>query len=134
MPKLPSLLFLLATLVAPSSRNPGNPAAEAFRKVAGGHSKTMLAAARLMPADKYGYRPTPAQRSLGETIAREANSQRAMTSARSRDAVPHDFLMMRDAARARARHTPSRSPARASLVERCRPRSPRARMCLDAMA
>jgi hypothetical protein len=71
MPKLPSLLFLLATLVAPSSRNPGNPAAEAFRKVASGHSKAMLAAAMLMPAEKYGYRPTPAQRSLGETIARE---------------------------------------------------------------
>jgi hypothetical protein len=69
MPKLPSLLFLIATLVAPSSRNPGNPAAEAFRKVAGGHSKAMLAAAKLMPADKYGYRPTPAQRSFGETIA-----------------------------------------------------------------
>jgi hypothetical protein len=70
-----------------------------------------------------------ARRSRGKV-----NSQRAMTSARSRDAVPHDFLMMRDAACARARHTSSRSPARASLVERCRLRSPRARMCLDAMA
>jgi hypothetical protein len=69
MPKLLSILFLFATLITRSSRAPGNPASEAFRKVADGHSKAMLAAAKLMPAQKYGYRPTPAQRSFGETIA-----------------------------------------------------------------
>jgi hypothetical protein len=69
MPKLLSILFLFATLITRSSRAPGNPASEAFRKVADGHSKAMLAAAKLMPAEKYGYRPTPAQRSFGETIA-----------------------------------------------------------------
>jgi len=69
MPKLLSALFLFATLVVPATRGPRNPAAEAFRATAGHHSEAMLAAARLMPADKYGYRPTPAQRSFGETIA-----------------------------------------------------------------
>ena len=69
MPKLLSALFLFATLVVPATRGPRNPASEAFRATAGRHSEAMLAAARLMPADKYGYRPTPAQRSFGETIA-----------------------------------------------------------------
>jgi len=69
MPKLLSALFLFATPVVPATRGPRNPAAEAFRATAGHHSEAMLAAARLMPADKYGYRPTPAQRSFGETIA-----------------------------------------------------------------
>src|SRR6185312_10637972 len=69
MPKLLSALFLFATLVMPATRGPRNPASEAFRATAARHSKAMLGAARLMPADKYGYRPTPAQRSFGETIA-----------------------------------------------------------------
>jgi len=69
MPKLLSALFLSVLLVAPGFRAPGNPASDAFRSVAARHGKSILAAAKLMPADKYGYRPTPAQRSFGELVA-----------------------------------------------------------------
>jgi hypothetical protein len=69
MSTLLSALLLFAALVAPATHVTENPASEAFRLTARGHSKAMLAAATLMPADKYGYRPTPAQRSFGETIA-----------------------------------------------------------------
>ena len=69
MSTLLSALFLLAALVAPATHVSENPASDAFRHTAESHSKAMLAAAKLMPADKYGYRPTPAQRSFGETIA-----------------------------------------------------------------
>jgi hypothetical protein len=69
MQKLLSALVLFATLAAPATHVFRDPASEAFRATAGRHSKAMLAAAKLMPADKYGYRPSPAQRSFGETIA-----------------------------------------------------------------
>ena len=81
MPKLPSILFLFATLLAPALPIPGNPASEAFREVAGRHSKAMLAAAGLMPAEKYGYRRTPAQRSFGETIAHIVSERHTACSA-----------------------------------------------------
>ena len=46
-----------------------NPTSDALRTIAGEHGKSILAAARLMPADKYEYRPTPAQRTFGQLVA-----------------------------------------------------------------
>ena len=67
MPKLLSVLFLFATLLTPRPGVSRDSASEAFRNVAGGHGKSILAAAKLMPADEYGYRPTPAQRTFGQS-------------------------------------------------------------------
>jgi hypothetical protein len=42
------------------------PVAQAFRDNAGVEAKNLIAAAELMPADKYSFKPTPAQMSFAE--------------------------------------------------------------------
>ena len=42
---------------------------QAFRDQATSASKNLQAAAEVMPADKYGYKPTPAQMSFGDIVA-----------------------------------------------------------------
>jgi len=51
------------------------PVSQAFRDQATSASKNLIAAADVMPADKYGYKPTPAQMSFGDIVAHlvEAN-------------------------------------------------------------
>lgn len=45
-----------------------NPVSNALRSVVERQSKNIVAAAEEMPADKYPYRPTPAQMSFGELV------------------------------------------------------------------
>jgi uncharacterized damage-inducible protein DinB len=56
---------LAATGAAP---NPSSPVSDALRSIAQRSSKNLIAAAEEMPADKYGYKPTPAQMSFGKVI------------------------------------------------------------------
>jgi len=51
-----------------------NPVSDAVRTIVGHHSKIMIAAAEAMPADKYGYHPTPAQMTFGHLIMHIAES------------------------------------------------------------
>ena len=46
-----------------------NPVSSAFRGVEQRQAKNITDAAEEMPADKYGYKPTPAQMSFGDVIA-----------------------------------------------------------------
>src|SRR5437879_13220297 len=46
-----------------------NPVADAFRSMEQRHAKNITDAAEEMPADKYGFKPTPAQMSFGDVIA-----------------------------------------------------------------
>src|SRR5207244_5899110 len=46
-----------------------NPVADAFRSVEQRQAKNITDAAEEMPADKYAYKPTPAQMSFGDVIA-----------------------------------------------------------------
>jgi uncharacterized damage-inducible protein DinB len=46
----------------------GNPVADAFRNNATSAGKNLIAAAEEFPADKYGYKPTPSQMSVGEIV------------------------------------------------------------------
>ena len=57
---------LAATGAAP---NPSSPVSDALRSIEQRSSKNLIAAAEEMPADKYGYKPTPAQMSFGKVIA-----------------------------------------------------------------
>jgi hypothetical protein len=50
------------------------PVAQAFRENARDAGKNLVAAAETMPADKYSFRPTPAQRSFGEILAHAAQA------------------------------------------------------------
>jgi uncharacterized damage-inducible protein DinB len=47
----------------------GAPASEAFRDQASRASTNLIAAANEMPADKYSFKPTPAQMSFGDIVA-----------------------------------------------------------------
>ena len=67
-----SRLFL-ATLTAAvlptlAAAQQSTPVADAFRDFAKYESKNLIAAAELMPADKYGFKPTPAQMSFGAIV------------------------------------------------------------------
>ena len=67
-----STLFL-AGVLATSAAAQGNPVSTAVQRMGRGHAKNLLAAAQAMPADKYGFKPTPAQMSFGEIIAHIAD-------------------------------------------------------------
>jgi len=59
--------LLVGTLAAqPVVAQSSNPVAEAFRTSAGRSGKNLVAALETMPADKFGYKPTPAQMSVGQ--------------------------------------------------------------------
>ena len=62
--------LLLAALVATPAALLGqdNPVSSAVRRVATGSGKNLLAAAEAMPADKYGFKPTPGQMTFGALI------------------------------------------------------------------
>ena len=54
-----------------------NPVSNGIRAVAQRQTKSIMEAAEAMPADKYGYKPTPAQMSFGDVVAhliREGNN------------------------------------------------------------
>src|SRR5256885_13763630 len=46
-----------------------NPVSNAFRSIAQRQAKNITDAAEVMPADKYGFKPTPAQMSFGDVVA-----------------------------------------------------------------
>jgi uncharacterized damage-inducible protein DinB len=58
--------MLLGAAAVPAVAQSGNPVAEAFRTSAGRSGKNLVAALETMPADKFGYKPTPAQMSVGQ--------------------------------------------------------------------
>ena len=66
MPRL-SLVTLAAVLV-PAIASAQSPVAEAFRANAKDVGKNIVAAAEVMPADKYGYKPTAPQMSWGDIV------------------------------------------------------------------
>lgn len=58
-----AVMFLPRLVVAQAA-----PVAAAFRDNAAEQAKNLVAAAELMPADKYSYKPTPAQMSFGDIV------------------------------------------------------------------
>jgi hypothetical protein len=61
-------MVLLAAAVLPSLAAAQSPVAEAFRKNAMDVGKNLIAAAETMPAEKYGFKPTPAQMSFADIV------------------------------------------------------------------
>ncbi len=60
----------LALMLVPAlaSAQAANPVATAFRDHAKSEAKNLIAAAEDFPADKYGFKPTPAQMSFGDVV------------------------------------------------------------------
>ena len=59
---------LLALCSLPCFLGAQSPAADAFRNEERSAAKKLIAAAEDMPADKYGFKPTPAQMSFGDVV------------------------------------------------------------------
>jgi hypothetical protein len=60
-------LVLLALVTTPGALlAQSNPVSNAVRNVAHDSGKNLLTAAQAMPADKFGYKPTPAQMTFGD--------------------------------------------------------------------
>ena len=75
---LPCLAALLPVLAAAQSTS---PVADAFRNEAKTRGKNLMAAAEVMPADKYGFKPTPAQMTFGDVVNHLAGGNDAFCSA-----------------------------------------------------
>jgi hypothetical protein len=65
----------------PQGPPPAGPLAAALSAALQRANRVMPAAADAMPADKYGFKPTPEQMSFGEIIAHEAESNETLCAA-----------------------------------------------------
>jgi len=65
-----------------------NPTTDAMRDLVARHGKHMVAAAELLPADKYGYQPTPAQMTFRQLIAHIVLTNGALCSGLTAAAPP----------------------------------------------
>jgi hypothetical protein len=63
-----AVVCLIASVAATAQDSAINPLAATVRETLGTYSKNLVAAAEEMPAEKYGYHPTPEQMTFGKTI------------------------------------------------------------------
>jgi hypothetical protein len=68
-PTLTVILLALCALPGPGVARAQNPVTDGFRAIEQRQAKNILDAAEEMPADRYGFKPTPAQMSFGDIIA-----------------------------------------------------------------
>jgi hypothetical protein len=85
VPALTIAAILLPGIVAAQGTA---PVAQAFREYAGTEGKNLIAAAELMPADKYSFKPTPAQMSFGEVVMHLAGGNDYLCGGISGTAAP----------------------------------------------
>jgi uncharacterized damage-inducible protein DinB len=74
------LIGLAATGIANAQTTDPNPVAASVKEIYNRHSKYLAAAAAEMPADKYGYHPTPDQWTFGKIVAHVAQANLAVCS------------------------------------------------------
>ena len=73
-------LVALSLICAGEAQEPASPVAEALRSHVLRAGRNLVAAAEQMPAEKYGFKPTPAQMSFGDVIAHVAAGSDALCS------------------------------------------------------
>ena len=73
--------LLAAAIPVLASAQSTSPVADAFRNEAKSRGKNLMAAAEVMPADKYGFKPTPAQMSFGDVVLHLAGGNDAFCGA-----------------------------------------------------
>jgi hypothetical protein len=94
---LSALLFLC--LVESSAAQGGAPVSDALRSDVARAAKNLVAAAEEMPADKYGYKPTPAQMSVGDIVSHLAGGNDFLCSSISGVAAPKRAELAKGAAK-----------------------------------
>jgi DinB superfamily len=65
-----------------------NPVSNALRRLVGMESRNTVAAVEEMPADKYGFRPTPQQMTFGHLVAHMADANYRLCSMISGTEIP----------------------------------------------
>jgi hypothetical protein len=98
-------VFVLAAALA-STQAPGppefkpsvNPVLDAARKSLVEHSKHLIDAGELMPADKYGYHPTDAQMTFGKLVAHITTTNTVICSMIGSLPVSPDVMKLDDTA------------------------------------
>jgi uncharacterized damage-inducible protein DinB len=80
--KLPwiMLICLAVTGIARAQTKDPNPVTASVKEIFNRHSKYIVAAAAEMPADKYGYHPTPDQWTFGKIVAHVTQANLAVCS------------------------------------------------------
>ena len=68
------------SLAAQEFKASANPVSDAVRQLLARDSKNLVASAELLPAEKYGYHPTPAQMTFGQLIVHIAQTNVALCS------------------------------------------------------
>lgn len=95
-----ALSLALCSLAAPAAAQaPGSPVADALRASAETQGRNLVAAAEVMPADKYGYKPTPAQMSFGVVIGHLIQGNDVLCSKISGAAAPKRTELAKGAAK-----------------------------------
>ncbi len=97
MRRILSLLALALLVGAARLAAQGNPVSSVARATVADLGKNLLAAARAMPADKYGYKPTPAQMTFGGLIAHIQGDNRITCAAIGGPAAPTEQRLKPDA-------------------------------------
>ena len=82
------LPVLLTCVIAGSLSAQANPVVDAVRMMATQTGRTLLAAAREMPADKYAFKPTSAHMSFAELMVHIENDSRKTCGAMSSSTAP----------------------------------------------
>lgn len=95
-----ALVGLLATVGvhAQMSKMPAsskNPVSDTIRQMLAQDQKNLVGSAQLMPADKYGYHPTPAQMTFGHLVMHVAQSNASLCKGISGMAAP-DFSKLKE--------------------------------------
>src|ERR1041385_1738043 len=85
---IPALVLLSLPAVSRAQDQPLGPVAAALKQSLGRYTTNMPGAADLMPAEKYGFKPSPEQMSFGEIIAHEAESNETLCGAIAGGAKP----------------------------------------------
>src|SRR5688572_15073197 len=80
-PLLLAISIGLGPMQGPTFKPSPNPVTDTVRDLAARHAKHLIASAELMPADKYGYRPTEAQMTFGDLVAHIVQTNVALCSA-----------------------------------------------------
>jgi hypothetical protein len=86
---------------ASAAPDPASPVADAVRAAASRAGDDFIAAAEDMPADKYGFKPVPAQMSFGEVITHMAAGNDALCSGIGGVPVPRRSALGADASKAK---------------------------------
>jgi uncharacterized damage-inducible protein DinB len=92
-------LALCCLTVTAAAQAPAAPVSDALRSMAQRSGKNLIAAAEEMPADKYGFKPTPAQMSVGDIVGHLAGGNDFLCSSISGVPAPKRAALAAGAAK-----------------------------------